>query len=276
MWTKQLQTLLLSASLALLAGSASQCVPLYCTAGVLCDSGGSEAPLLLLPSLGGGAINSGLEPESGPVTSPGDWIFYTTNTGSAGIDAGQGNTAPALRMATGAGDGSPNGGKVFLYNTAYNGTRLDALTTFSYDVYMEQSTSVWTIPYLNIFLDLDGNGSFDATDVMLVYSRDASQNKDTLGQDMLMTTWQTWDPLNQGYWFTRQNGVWNWTPRTTATILATYGSGQIVDPYSIAGTPVGGLQFVVGSSSGGLWTNMTALLDNLRLGVSGVATTHGF
>lgn len=276
MWKNWLTSLLFVLSLALGAGSVSQCVPVYCTAGVLCDSDGGDAPLLLLPSVGAGPTTTGLEPDSGSAASPGDWIFYTTNTGVAGLDAGLGNAAPALRMATGAGDGSPNGGKAFLFNTAYNGVALNSLTDFTYDVYMEQSASPWTIPYLNIFLDLDGNQSFDATDVMLVYSRDASQNKDTLGRDMLMSTWQTWDPLNQGYWFTRQNGVWNWTPRPTAVILATYGAGQIVDPYGIVGTPVGGLQFVVGSSSGGLWTNVTALLDNLRLGVSGASSVHAF
>lgn len=266
-----------SLALICLGGSASHCVPVYCSTGILCDSGGGDAPLLLLPSVAGPLAVSGLEPDSsGSTASPGDWIYYTTNTGSSAIDVTLGLAAPALRMATGAGDRSPNGGKVFLYNTAYNGVSLNALTEFRYDVYMEQSASPWTIPYLNIFLDLDANGTFDATDVMLVYSRDASQNKDSLGNDMILATWQTWDPLNQGYWFTRQNGVWNWTARSSATILATYGTGKIVDPYNIVGTPVGGLQFVVGSSSGGLWSNVSALLDNLRLGVSGANSVHGF
>lgn len=271
---------LLGGLLAALAFSLGvHCVPVQCATGVLCPAGGDDSPLFLLPLGAGGApIGGGLEPDAGGETaaSPGDWVHYSTNTGSAAAEATLGATAPALRMATGAGDGSPNGGKAFLFNTAYNGVRFNELSTLSYDVYMEQATSVWTIPYLNIFLDLDDNGSFDATDVMLVYSRDASQNKDTLGNDMLMTTWQTWDPLNQGYWFTRQNGVWNWTPRTTATILGSYGTGVIVDPYSIVGTPVGGLQVVVGSSSGGLWTNMSALLDNIRIGVSGTSSVHGF
>ena len=276
MWKKLTRLLVFGAALRLAAEAGTRCVPVYCAAGVVCDSGGDSGPLLLLGPLGGGPT-AGLSPIEPGTETAGEWQFYATNTGSAAIDAAAGNSAPALLMTTGAGTGSPNGGKAFLYNTAYNGIRLNSLSTLTYDAYMLQSPSVWTLPYMNIFLDLDANGVFDATDVMLVYSRDTALNKDTLGRDLLLNTWQTWDPLNQGYWFTRQNGVWNWTPRDTATIRATYGTGIIVDPYAIPGTPIGGLQFVMGSSSGGLWANVNALLDNLHIGTGGSGSTvYGF
>ncbi len=204
-----------------------------------------------------------------------NWVFYTTNTGAAVRTTAQGNPSAAFLMETGAGDGSPNGGKVFLYNSDHNGRVLNTITSFTYDVFVYRNQSTATIPYLNIFVDLNSSGTFDSTDVMLVYSLDVA-NKDTAGNGLIADTWQTWDPLNDGLWFTRQNGVWNWTGRTTAQIMTAYGTGRIVDPWSIPGTPIGGIQFVVGSSSGGLWTNFGSYLDNLTIGFSGAETTFGF
>lgn len=197
----------------------------------------------------------------------GGWVRFAQNTGASVRRTDLGNPANGLAMNTGSGTGAGAGGKAFLYNTAYNGVRFSDLTALRYDVLVTAAANPATLQYTNIYLDLNADGVFSAADVMVTWSLD-TPNVDVNGASRALNQWQTWSALS-GTWWTRQGGVNNFTPRTTAYIQANYGAARIVDPYGIPGQPTGGLMIVVGSSSGGAWANYSSVLDNVVIGVNG-------
>ncbi|HMP08475.1 MAG TPA: hypothetical protein PJ982_19165, partial [Lacipirellulaceae bacterium] len=141
--------------------------------------------------------------------TPDDWTWHVTNstgtigTGSGTADFVLGPGTPPL------GDGSfnlmtPAGGGNQSAQLRYSGAagiRIDELTSLSYSTYATD----WNgsqLPYLTIWLDLDGNGTrddrlwFEPT-----YSRAAAGNGNPNPQaDPVLNAWQTWDALD-GMWY---------------------------------------------------------------------------
>ncbi len=217
---------------------------------------------------GAPAITPFTSPQQWVLPAPAGWSFYTTNTASGALVSGPG-TPPAgtgsFHMPTGSGVGPGLGGKTFLGTRDHSGTLLSDITTLSYSTYVDPgSPTVNLAVAINMYVDLDGNGTRDTTLVFEpVYV--PGQGAITHG------TWQTWDTLSgSGWWYTA-----NFGPLTNnfnsfnslAYYVGLFPNAQIVD-WGL--TP--GFQFVSGSSGGTPWVDFDGNVDNFTFN----ATHHDF
>lgn len=236
--------------------------------------------ITLLATLGlASGLASAATVEVGPANM-GDWAFYTTdasgtiNTGSAQTGFTNGPATPplgsgsaALRTTPGGGDGSAQ-----LRNDAFAGTRLGDLTSLSYSTYATD----WNgsqLPYMTIWLDLDGNGSrddrlwFEPT-----YSDGGYGNGNPNPQaPVALNTWQTWDVLTGMVY--NDNGPSG--PGANAVTFAAYVAANpdatIIDD---AGQGIGGIRIATGFASS--TDKFKAYVDNVTIGTAASTTTYDF
>ena len=198
--------------------------------------------------------------------------------------AGQGS----FQMSTGPGNGTDGsgirqGGKAFLSNTLFNHTLLSNLTKFSYSTYVPSGFQAGLAPYINLYVDLDGTHS-----VLLVYEAGTTAGDSPL----LFNTWQNWNVIIPGSFRCTTPQVFgtktcSTTPEAPnvgiSEIVAAYPNAQIQDTTNVALSPTypfsfgdAGLQFLIGSSTGGSWANITGFVDNISIGVSGTTRNYLF
>lgn len=216
------------------------------------------------------------------VVSPsnlGDWALYTTDsgglvgTGGGTADFVVGPATPPLGVGsahlstpTGGGDQSAQ-----LRNSAWAGTSLSALTSLSYSTYATDWNGA-QLPYLTIWLDLDGNGSRD--DRLWfepAYSNGGYGNGDPNPQaDVALNTWQTWDALN-GMWYSDNQFGPGADAVTFATYLAANPSATIIND---AAQGIGGIRVATGFASPG--DNYNTYVDNFTIGTDAGEVTYNF
>ncbi len=206
-----------------------------------------------------------LGPGDGPISTaltapnPAGWSFYTQNTATGAMVSGPG-TPPAgvgsFEMRTGSGTGAGLGGKTFLGTSNYSGTLLSSISTFRYRTYV--SSASLSLPHLapsiNMYVDLDGNGTRDTT---FVFEPVYVPGQGAVAQDV----WQTWDVLSgNGWWYTTSFGLLTLGGggeyRSLSHYIGLYPNARIVDWILLPG-----LNFLVGSSGGGDWANHIGYVD---------------
>ncbi len=150
------------------------------------------------------------------------------------------------------------------------GTKLADLTALSYSTYVSHFGSGGQAVYIDLKVDVNGDGVADDTLTFEPiyqtggYSGDSVPNQ---GQ-VVLNTWQTWDALHGGWW-TESSGTSGPPLVTLAHYVAQHPNAQIVN------TSTGGFRLSAGC--GGLaWTNFAGNADNLTIGVKGQNVTYNF
>lgn len=245
----------------------------------------------------------------------GSWKSLNVNTATATISAEKAWPIAALggtgsiRLFPGTGMGvggdwpawSGSGGKGFMGTTALNGLALTDLTALSYNAYNINAGTVVVMPYVNVFVDVDGDGAFDKTkDDILAF--DPSYFPATAQAAAVNDRWQNWDAFAAGTksWrcvFGKAKIDSNGTLCTTNTPytwdeLAVSNPTAKISPASCQEVPfpmatpdntcatqdatAPGLLFVVGQKSGGSWDKYTGYVDNVRVGIQDFEQTYNF
>ncbi len=205
------------------------------------------------------------------LSSPAGWLFWSQKT--AGGQLVTGPAAPPLgsgsiRLTTGPGDPPPppsvsgNGGKSWLATFAHDGTLLSAIATLSYSTYASPTSgaAAHLTSAINLYVDLDGNGSRDTTLVFEPVYVAGTQGP------VIQGTWQTWNTLNgPGWWYTTSGGFPGQLPspggeyKPLSHYIALFPSAKIV---AWGGAP--GFNIVTGqNSSGAPWANFDGNVDNI-------------
>lgn len=248
-------------------------------------------------------------------TQMGTWQSLNVNTATVAISAEKawpiaelGGTA-SIRMAAGNGMGTGgdwpawlgSGGKGFIGTTALNGLALTDLTALSYSAYNVNGAAVVVMPYVNVFVDVNGNGAFDkSTDDILAF--DPSYFPATAQANAVNDRWQNWDAFAPGTkgWrcifgkakidssgtLCTLNTAYTWDALAVANPAAKVISASCQEvPFPMAtaqntcanqDTTAPGLLLVVGQKSGAAWDQYTGYVDNIRLGVQGFEQSFNF
>ena len=273
------------------------------------------------PDAGTGSDGSTGADGSTSVTAPGKvtpgqlgtWRLLGANTATATITSEQpwpsGTGTGSVRLFPGTGKGAGgdwpswagSGGKAFLGTTIANGRLLSDLTALSYQSYSVNAGAAAVMPYLNVFIDLDGDGVFDKTKDEIL-SFDASYFPATAQAAAKNDTWQSWDALSPTSRSWRcvfghakidsagtactPNTAYGWNDLASYNVTAKIipASCQEV-PFPVASaqntcaTPdptAPGVLFVAGQKSGDQFDQFTGYVDNVRLGILSVTQTYDF
>src|ERR1035437_9488630 len=186
------------------------------------------------------------------VVTPGNmdgWAFYSTDssgvvgTGTAITGMVNGPATPPLGIGSahletgpGAGDGSAQ-----LRNSNWAGTLLSSLTTLSYSIYVT-SWNLQQVPYLQLYLDLNGHGSYDDRLIFEpAYSsaRAGEVNPYTPQKNVALNTWQTWNFLNGMMYSSAGFGGTGANAQSFAAYLALHPTATIVNDN---GQGIGGIR----------------------------------
>ena len=192
--------------------------------------------------------------------------------GSYQMATGPGGSGPALP----GGDSSGMGGKTWMGTELFNGTLLSAITELRYSTFIQATASPSITVAINLFIDLDGNGTRDTT---MVFEPVYTYGNPSTG------VWQEWDAVQGGnakWWFTTNVAPWiafdNFVP--LGQIFAAYPSARIVTWYS-GGDPIRsdgwGFNLVAGqNSAGGPWNDFVGNVDRVRFAAGGPALQFDF
>ena len=190
---------------------------------------------------------------------------YTFVPGPAAPPLGSGS----LHMQAGSGTGAGNGGKVWVSSTDLHNTPLGSVT-LSYSTYVVNNNSTVTAPSVNMYVDIDGNGSRDVTLVYEPYWQ---------GTIPSLNTWQTWNAAVGRWW------------DNTGTVASGAGGGLCNRTLAeiVAGTEPGGcpnypaypnaqvvnwgltpsVQVIAGDSIGSTgWVNFDGYIDAVNTGLN--------
>ncbi len=203
-----------------------------------------------------------------PETSTGR---YTFAVGPSVPPLGSGS----LRMSAGSGTGTGNGGRIWAATHDLTGTLLSSISTLSYSSYVAFRNGSSTAPSLNLYVDLNNNGTWEfASDSLLVFEP-YWQSTTSVG------VWQTWDAAAGRWWDTRNQvangGGGGACNRTFAQIVAGTNPGGCSTTYApqpnarviSAGFGQPSLYVVSGDSTGsGGWVNFDGYIDALNTGVN--------
>lgn len=216
------------------------------------------------------------------VVAPGNmngWTYYTTdssgalNTGSGTADFVTGPATPPIGVGSGHLQTPAGGGdqSVQARLQGFAGTPLASLTSLSYSTYVTQWNGA-QVPYLTVWLDLDGNGSrddrlwFEPT-----YSDGGYGNGNPFPQaPVALNTWQTWNVL-QGMVY-NDNGPSG--PGANAVQFSTYLTANPTATIIDAAPGVGGIRLATGFASAS--DNFNTYIDNFTIGVAGIDTNYDF
>ena len=174
---------------------------------------------------------------------------FTFVNGPATPPAGSGS----VRFTVGAnGDSYPT-----VRQGDYNGIKLSSLSALDYWTFVSASGSGAQAPYVNLYVDNNGDGVRDA---ILAFEPMYQTAQGTV----TVNTWQHWD-ANNGLW-------WSGTPTplfTLSSYVAARPDARIVN--------VGGGGVILAAGCGGAaWSNFVGNADKLTIGVSGSSTTYDF
>lgn len=208
---------------------------------------------------------------AGTITSPAGWVFFSQNTASGGLVVGPG--APPIGVGsfhqlTGSGNGAGLGGKIWLATSLHSGTLLSSLTTFNYSTYVSPGSTAAShlAPAINLYVDLDGNGTRDTT---MVFEPVYATSQGPVAQGV----WQQWNMLStdNAWWYTA-----NFPPLTNggggefkplAYYIGLFPNAKIVN---WGGAP--GFNVVSGQNSGGIWAGFDGNVDQVMVN----AATYNF
>lgn len=197
-------------------------------------------------------------------TTDSSGVFGTASPGVAADFATPPSPPPlgssSAHLTTGINNGDES---AQLRTTNFAGVRIADITALSYSTY----ATAWNdqqVPYLTIWLDLDGNGTRDDR---LWFEPDYSNPPQPAAA---LNTWQTWDALN-GKWYSDNIGG----PGSNSITLATYLSTVVGTPTIINAAPgVGGFRIASGFASD--TDDFEAFVDNLTFATAAGSTTYDF
>ncbi len=191
--------------------------------------------------------------------SPFGWASRNENTASGTTMVGPA-TPPAgigsFRAQTGAGTGPGQGGKNYLFSNAFDGFPLALLTELKYWTYVASSADPNLAPAINLYVDLDGNGTRDTT---LVF-----EPTYVVG-GAIPAGWQQWNALGSAnaWWYAAAFGSLT-SPageyKPLSYYIGLYPAAKIVN---WAGAP--GFNIVSGQASGGAWANFDGNIDLIEV-----------
>jgi len=205
------------------------------------------------------------------------WAQANQATASQAFVSGPGSPPAgtgSLQMTTGSGSGG-QGGKAWMYQASYDGTRLADLTTLQYSTYQAPSSASpdFLVPSLQFGVDADNNGTFDGTLVFEpVYT--AGNGGVVKGQ------WQSWDALQGRWWSTRALPPGPGLPNGMCAFDCYLPWSQVVAAYpdaKLVSNGLKGIQVVAGQNSvGPTWQGFDGNVDAVQIGVAGNATSFDF
>lgn len=237
---------------------------------------------IALAALAGGFVGSANAlPSTVVVVTPSaadGWTYVqqgtcgSADTGSQGFVTGPGSPpagAGSFEMTVGSDGDSFQG----FGTTSFGETKLADLTTLSYSTYVSQPSTGGgdqQAPYMNIRLDLDGNGSpddrffFEPTYSSGGYGGDPVAPQPPIADNV----WQTWDALHGGWW-SANDGFGGPPLHTLQQILLDNPNATIVNG------PNAGIKINVGCG-GGAWQGFIGNFDNVTVGINSADTTYDF
>ncbi|MBK8267071.1 MAG: HYR domain-containing protein [Planctomycetes bacterium] len=219
------------------------------------------------PLLTGGAL----------LDSPAGWGFQTQATARGNLVTGP--AAPPLgvgsfQMITGPGAGS--GGKIWLATGNFNGVSLADVTALSYSTYVSTASlaPVHISIAINLYVDLDGNGTRDTTLVFEPVYVVGTQGPVVQG------VWQNWDALDgPGWWYTTSGAFGAQLPspggeyKALSHYIGLFPNARI----SAWNADPRGVQLVAGQNGlGAPWANFDGSVDNFVITDSSGTAIHDF
>jgi hypothetical protein len=170
---------------------------------------------------------------SGPATPP-------AGTGSAQFSVGaNGDSYPTLRTSD------------------FNGVKLADLTSLDYWTYVSHSGSGGQAPYLDLYVDLDNNGTRD----------DILTFEPIYNGSVTLNTWQHWNALTGMWWSDNLGGP---PPLfSLASYVSSHPNARILASAERS-------LILAAGCGGAAWTNFVGNADKLTVGVKGVNTTFDF
>lgn len=135
--------------------------------------------------------------------------------------------------------------------SGYDGFRVDAITTLSYETYISMTRPQSLVPYLILDVDVNRDG---VADDQLIF-------QPGLQSTIINNNWQSWDALN-GAWYSVQGraGMTAAVPRPLTTYLTVYPDATIVSPDGR-----GGLRIAAGCI-GDDWSSFEGAVDAFAIG----------
>ena len=192
--------------------------------------------------------------------SQGNLSVIFNNTGKPGFNTGPAAVGVgAFRMDTGAGTGSQAGGKVFLHSSELDGQPVTALTSFSYQYFIDSTSAVSLTPFPNLRVE---NQLFGGARTLTV-----EPTPGVIGEFATVTVPTGATP---GWAVTGAQLVCNGVPvpfNFSLQELATICPGTNIVAATGLGAP-GGISIVTGLNDGAGWAGWTGVIDDLRINAS--------
>ncbi len=193
--------------------------------------------------------------------SQGNLSVIFNNTGRPGFNTGPAAVGVgAFRMDTGAGTGSQAGGKVFLHSSELDGQPVTALTTFSYQYFIDSTSAVSLTPFPNLRV----NGPFDDPGARTLTV------EPTPGVIAQFATVTVPTGATPGWSVTGAQLSCNNVPvpfNFSLQELTTICPGTSIVAATGLGAP-GGISIVTGLNDGDGWAGSTGVIDDLRINAS--------
>jgi hypothetical protein len=227
----------------------------------------SAATVVVRPSAMGSWAAQVRNPDGVPVPANDPYCHGSVNfvNGPASPPFGVGSAELKAGNGTTGGDCSAE-----LRNSAYAGTRLDALTALSYDTY-DVANNGQQFPYIELTVNWSGGSTVD--DFLFFeppFQAPGSGGTDCATQAAaVMNTWQQWDVLH-GCWWSVDGTLNSGTGSgTLADYLAVHPNTTIVN-----GSTGGGIHLLVGFASAN--DQFDGNVDGFRIATSSSDTTYDF
>ncbi len=232
--------------------------------------------------------------------SPRDWQWLGVNTATASIEteiSWPGAGLGAFAFSTGDGDGalggdwpawSGAGGKAFLGTNRLNGTNVADVVAMSFSTHVDGDETL--LPYINIFIDVDGDGVFSASADEIWAFDPAFISSAPVGGG-----WQQWDALTDDYWrcvfgrSTLEEGTCANATRLKWSELVQHNPEAVLVPAPCGEAPfpeasdcsdpdlnAPSVLFIGGQKSGGGWAEWTGWVDGIELEPGGPGIPMNF
>jgi hypothetical protein len=198
------------------------------------------------------------------------WFPFASSCGSGAKTGSQGAVQGPATPPAGTGSyrfeiGSNGDTYRTLRSRLLTGKRLTDLTTLTYWTYVSAFGSGGQAPYIDLRVDLNGNGTADDTLTFEpiyqtgTYSGDTVPNQGTVA----LNTWQSWNAVAGGWW--SENAGNSGPPLVTLAHYATDHSGARIVAIRLAA-----------GCGGAAWANFVGYVDKVTIGVDGMSRTFDF
>ena len=146
-------------------------------------------------------------------------------------------------------------------NTAYAGTLLTQLEALSYSTYVDVDGSGGQVPYMNLLIDQDLNGTVDDQLFFEPAYQTGTFSGDPVPNQGAVTPhiWQTWNALAGGWW-SLDDATFGPPLKTLATYSTAFPNARIVN----SSTALGGIRIIAGIGAGA-WDNFLGATDNVTI-----------